>query len=60
MNLENRWVKKTAAIPWEAIEEKYAGLFPSKTGMSAKPLRMAAAVCAQLQELKGETNYDYY
>ena len=41
MNLENRWVKKAATIPWEAIEEKYAGLFPSKTGMPAKPLRMA-------------------
>ena len=41
MNHENRWVKKAATIPWEAIEEKYAGLFPSKTGMPAKPLRMA-------------------
>ena len=41
MNVENRWVKKAATIPWEAIEEKYAGLFPSKTGMPAKPLRMA-------------------
>ena len=41
MNPENRWVKKAATIPWEAIEEKYAKLFPSKTGMPAKPLRMA-------------------
>lgn len=41
MNPENRWVKKASAIPWEAIEEKYAKLFPSKTGMPAKPLRMA-------------------
>ena len=41
MNPENRWVKKAAMIPWEAIEEKYAKLFPSKTGMPAKPLRMA-------------------
>ena len=31
MNPENRWVKKAAAIPWEAIEDKYAELFPSKT-----------------------------
>ena len=30
-----------ATIPWEAIEEKYAELFPSDTGMPAKPLRMA-------------------
>ena len=41
MNPENRWVKKAESIPWNAIEEKYAQLFPSKTGMPAKPLRMA-------------------
>lgn len=39
MNPENRWVKKAATIPWHEIEEKYAELFPSKTGMPAKPLR---------------------
>lgn len=41
MNPENRWVKKASAIPWDALEEKYAQLFPSNTGMPAKPLRMA-------------------
>lgn len=41
MNPENRWVKKAKTIPWDAIEEKYAQLFPSKTDMPAKPLRMA-------------------
>lgn len=41
MNPENRWIKKAALIPWNEIEEKYAKLFPSKTGMPAKPLRMA-------------------
>lgn len=41
MNPENRWVKKAETIPWEAIEEKYARLFPSKKGMPAKPLRTA-------------------
>lgn len=41
MNLENRWIKKAEAIPWEEIEDRYAELFPSKTGMPAKPLRMA-------------------
>ena len=41
MNPENRWVKKAATIPWEAIEDRYAKLFPSHTGMPAKPLRMA-------------------
>ena len=41
MNPNNRWVKKTAMIPWETIEAEYAKLFPSHTGMPAKPLRMA-------------------
>lgn len=41
MNPENRWVKKSETIPWDAIEERYAKLFPSKTGMPAKPLRTA-------------------
>ena len=41
MNPNNRWVKKAALIPWDTIEIEYAKLFPSKTGMPAKPLRMA-------------------
>lgn len=28
-------------IPWDTIEKEYAKLFPSRTGMPAKPLRMA-------------------
>lgn len=41
MNENNRWVKKAKMIPWDKIEEKYAKLFPSKTDMPAKPLRVA-------------------
>ena len=41
MNPDNRWVKKAEMIPWETIEAEYAKLFPSRTGMPAKPLRMA-------------------
>ena len=41
MNPENRWIRKAATIPWLAIEDRYAELFPSKTGMPAKPLRAA-------------------
>lgn len=41
MNANNRWIKKAEMIPWDKIEEKYAELFPSETGMPAKPLRMA-------------------
>ena len=53
MNPDNRWVKKAETIPWDAIEEKYAQLFPSKTGMPAKPLRMA------LGSLLIQKQYDY-
>lgn len=41
MNPENRWVVKSGMIPWNEIEDRYAELFPSKTGNLAKPLRMA-------------------
>lgn len=41
MNPNNRWVKKASMIPWDTIEAEYAKLFPSHTGMPAKPLRMA-------------------
>ena len=41
MNPDNRWVVKAKTIPWDRIEDKYAGLFPSDTGNVAKPLRMA-------------------
>ena len=41
MNPENRWIKKAETIPWFAIEDRYAELFPSKKGMPAKPLRAA-------------------
>lgn len=41
LNPSNRWVKKAAMIPWDIIEDRYAVLFPSKTGNVAKPLRLA-------------------
>ena len=41
LNPENRWIKKAETIPWDAIEERYAELFPSNRGVPAKPLRMA-------------------
>ncbi len=41
LNPNNRWIKKAEIIPWDKIEGKYAELFPSETGMPAKPLRMA-------------------
>ncbi len=53
MNSENRWVRKAATIPWKEIEEKYASLFPSDTGMPAKPLQTA------LGSLLIQKQYDY-
>ena len=41
MNPNNRWIRKAETIPWNSIEDRYAKLFPSHTGMPAKPLRMA-------------------
>lgn len=41
LNPKNRWVIKAETIPWDAIEERYAKLFPSNRGVPAKPLRMA-------------------
>ena len=53
MNPENRWVIKAATIPWKEIEDRYAKLFPSKTGMPAKPLQAA------LGSLIIQKQYDY-
>ena len=50
---ENRWVKKDASIPWYDIEIKYSALFPSETGMPAKPLQTA------LGSLMIQKKYDY-
>ena len=41
LNPDNRWIRKAETIPWDAIEERYAELFPSNRGVPAKPLRMA-------------------
>ena len=41
MNPDNRWVKMAETIPWADIEKRYASLFPSHTGMPAKPLQVA-------------------
>lgn len=38
---DNRWVIKAKMIPWDEIEGEYADLFPSGTGIVAKPARMA-------------------
>ena len=51
MNPDNRCVKKAATIPWDEIEDKYAGLFPSNTGNVGKPLRMAIGSLLIQQQL---------
>ena len=44
INPLNRWVIKASTIPWDAIEERYASLFPSHTGPAAKPLRKGSGI----------------
>jgi len=53
MNPENRWIKRAEMIPWAEIEEKYASLFPSRTGRPAKPPQVA------LGSLIIQKQYDY-
>ena len=41
LDVENRWVKLAAIMPWEKIDELYAGNFPSDKGEEAKSGRLA-------------------
>jgi hypothetical protein len=43
LNAENRWVRLSAIMPWEKIEEQYAKNFESEKGEVAKPGRLAFA-----------------
>lgn len=36
----NRWVQRAEEIPWDLLEEKYASLFPGRSGNVAKPVRL--------------------
>jgi len=50
MSPDNRWVKKSEAIPWVEIELKYAKLFANRRGNVAKPLHLAlGALIIQLE-----------
>jgi len=40
LDLENRWVKRAKAVPWELAEQKYSHMF-KKNGRPAKQIRMA-------------------
>jgi hypothetical protein len=53
LDQENRWVKKSALIPWDEIELRYAALFKNRKGNVAKPLRLA------LGALLIQTQYQY-
>lgn len=41
LDASNRWIQKANLIPWNAIEDRYARLFPGIKGVVAKPLRTA-------------------
>lgn len=71
MNPENHWIKKAEMIPWDTIEAKYTKLFLSRTGMSAKPLRMALGSLLiqkqyhysdkeQVEQIKENPYYQYF
>lgn len=57
LNPENRWIKKAETIPWDAIEERYAELFPSNRGVPAKPLRMALGRLKKDPSVDRKTEY---
>ncbi len=42
MNLENRWGKKAATIPWDAIEEKICGTVSGQNGHDADQMIIAS------------------
>ncbi|MDP6417701.1 MAG: IS5/IS1182 family transposase, partial [Gammaproteobacteria bacterium] len=37
LSAENRWVKLAALVPWDMVEERYAGAM-TDSGMGAPPL----------------------
>jgi len=41
LDAENRWVKLSAIMPWNEIDEKYATNFEGRIGQEAKPSRLA-------------------
>ena len=42
---DNRWGEKAQLLPWDKIEAKYTGLFPSATDNVAKSLQLAMGTC---------------
>jgi hypothetical protein len=48
---DNRWVKLSKTIQWDAIEERYAENFKSDRGPRAKPVRMALGALIIQQKL---------
>ena len=59
LNENNRWVKLTQLIPWDQVEEHYAGLFKpaSKGGQVAVSVRMALGALL-IQERLGTSDRD--
>ena len=67
----DRWVKKAVTISWESIEEEYAELYSSETGIPAKPPRTALGsliiqkqygyfVRELLEQIKEYSYYHYF
>ena len=41
LKADNRWVRLSALMPWEKIEERYAENFKGESGQAALPGRLA-------------------
>jgi hypothetical protein len=52
----NRWVKMSGLIDWDALEDEYASLFCDDNGAPAKPIRLAlgALLIKQIESLPDE------
>jgi len=52
LNMENRWVVRAKAIPWEALEDKYCAKLYSSIGAPAKNFRIMLGSLLIKQYLK--------
>ena len=52
LNMENRWVVRAKAIPWEALEDQFCPKLYSGIGAPAKPFRVMLGALLIKQYLK--------
>ncbi len=52
LQMDNRWVRRADAIPWQELEEKFCSLLYSNLGAPAKPFRVMLGSLLIKQYLK--------